>query len=86
MDSVVSQTYKNLEIILVDDGFTDNSGRIYDEYAINDTRIVVIHKENGGLSDARNAALDIMSGRYVTFVDSDDYVDEILIEDLCRIK
>ena len=78
--SVIGQTYKNLEIILVDDGSTDKSGQICDKYAELDDRIFVIHKANGGLSDARNAGLEILSGEYVTFVDSDDYVSPIYIE------
>lgn len=78
--SVLMQTYKNLEIILVDDGSTDQSGRICDKYAKIDERIYVIHKSNGGLSDARNAGLEIFSAEYVTFVDSDDYVSPIYIE------
>ncbi len=72
--SVINQTYKNLEIILVDDGSPDRCGKICDEYAKKDNRIKVIHKENGGLSDARNAGLDIASGDYIGFVDSDDYI------------
>jgi glycosyltransferase involved in cell wall biosynthesis len=74
VDSVLAQTYTNLEIILVDDGNLDNCGKICDEYVEKDKRVTVVHKENGGLSDARNAALDIMKGEYVAFVDSDDYV------------
>ena len=70
VDSVINQTYKNLEIWLVDDGSTDGSGTICDEYADIDNRIKVIHKENGGLSDARNVALDKMNGTYIAFVDS----------------
>lgn len=74
IDSILNQTYTNFELILVDDGSPDNCGAICDEYADNDRRIIVIHQENKGVSEARNAALDIMSGQYVTFVDSDDYI------------
>ena len=74
VDSIINQSYQNLEIILVDDGSTDNSGAICDRYVEQDNRIVVVHKENGGLSDARNAALDIAKGEYIVLVDSDDYV------------
>ncbi|MBQ9764515.1 MAG: glycosyltransferase family 2 protein [Phascolarctobacterium sp.] len=76
VDSILAQTYKNLEIILIDDGSPDNCGNICDEYALLDKRIKVIHKENGGLSDARNAGLDICTGEYIAFVDSDDWVDK----------
>ncbi|MBQ0097561.1 MAG: glycosyltransferase [Oscillospiraceae bacterium] len=74
IDSILSQTYKNLEIILVDDGAADNCPAICDEYAKKDDRIVVVHKENGGLSDARNAGIDVSTGDYIGFVDSDDYI------------
>ena len=80
VDSVLSQTYKNLEIILVDDGSPDNCPQICDEYVKLDTRVKVIHKENGGLSSARNAGLDEMTGDYVQFVDSDDYIEPEMIE------
>ena len=80
LDSIVNQTYTNLEIILVDDGSPDTCPQICDEYAAKDKRIVVIHKENGGLSDARNAGLEISKGEYISFVDSDDWVDEKYIE------
>lgn len=75
LDSVISQTYTNIEIILVNDGSTDSSGLICDDYALKDSRIKVIHKENGGVSSARNIGLDTASGDYVMFVDSDDYVE-----------
>lgn len=80
INSILDQTYRNLEIILIDDGSTDNSGKICDEYALKDERIKVIHKENGGLSSARNAGLDICSGDYIGFVDSDDYIAEDMYE------
>ena len=82
LNSIINQTYKNLEIILVDDGSTDDSGKICDEYAKNDKRIKVIHKKNGGLSDARNAGLDICTGDYIGFVDSDDYIELNMYEEL----
>lgn len=78
--SVCSQTYHNLEIILVDDGSSDDSGKICDRYSQKDPRIRVIHKENGGLSSARNAGLDIASGEYIYFLDGDDYIEPDLIE------
>lgn len=80
INSLVSQTYKNLEIILVDDGSPDNCPQICDEWAKKDNRVKVIHKENGGQGSARNSALDILSGNYICFVDSDDWVDENYIE------
>ena len=84
IDSIINQTYKNLEIILVDDGSTDNSGKICDEYKKIDSRIKVIHKTNGGLADARNAGLKIYTGDYVCFVDSDDYVVSNAIEEYTK--
>ncbi|MDO5157161.1 MAG: glycosyltransferase family 2 protein, partial [Eubacteriales bacterium] len=75
VDSIVSQTYKNLEIILIDDGSPDNSGKMCDELAKKDIRIQVIHKKNGGLSSARNAGIQVASGEFITFVDSDDWID-----------
>lgn len=75
VESVLCQTYTNLEIILVDDGSPDGSGKICDDFAARDRRVKVIHKENGGLSSARNAGLDIARGEYITFVDSDDWVE-----------
>lgn len=82
LDSIVNQTYTNLEIILVDDGSPDGCPAICDEYAAKNNRIVVIHKKNGGLSDARNAGLDICKGEYITFVDSDDWLADCFIEKL----
>ncbi|WP_424475223.1 glycosyltransferase family 2 protein [Oceanobacillus kimchii] len=82
VDSVISQTYKKLEIILVNDGSTDNSGVICNEYKSKDSRISVIHKTNGGLSDARNKGIDQASGRLITFLDSDDWVEMNYIEHL----
>lgn len=80
VESVSSQTYKNLEIILVDDGSIDESGKMCDEFALKDYRIKVVHKDNGGLSSARNAGLDIASGQYISFVDSDDYISESYLD------
>src|SRR5699024_10612040 len=80
IESLISQTYKNIEIILVDDGATDNSGRICDLYAKKDSRIRVLHKENGGLSDARNKGARECKGEYLFFVDGDDTVSPVLIE------
>ena len=82
LDSIAAQTYKNLEIILIDDGSPDNCGRICDEYAANDPRVKVIHKQNGGMSDARNTGLDNATGEYLTFIDSDDYVSENFVDTL----
>ena len=84
LDSLINQTYKNLEIIVINDGSTDNSGEICQEYAQKDNRIVYIEKENGGPSDARNAGLDRMTGSYVTFVDSDDWIELDYVEILYK--
>ena len=80
VDSILSQTYVNLEIILVDDGSPDNCGDICDEYSKKDNRVIVIHKENGGLSDARNVGIEISTGECLTFIDSDDWVEIDMIE------
>lgn len=81
IDSILSQSYSNLEIILVDDGSPDNCPQICDSYAAKDDRIIVIHKKNGGLSEARNYGLDKASGDYIVFVDSDDYIRS----DMCEV-
>lgn len=83
--SIINQTYKNLEIILVDDGSTDNSSKICDDFSKKDTRIKVIHKENGGISKARNAGIEIATGDYIAFMDSDDCIKETFIEELYKL-
>lgn len=85
IDSILNQSYSNLEIILVDDGSTDNSGKIVDEYGNLDKRIRVIHQKNQGLSAARNTGLEIMHGEYVTFIDSDDYVTNDYVSYLYKL-
>ena len=82
VDSILAQTYTNLEVILVDDGSPDKCGAICDEYAAKDERVRVIHKENGGVSDARNAGLDAARGEYLAFVDGDDYISVSYIASL----
>lgn len=84
VDSILNQTYKNLEIILVDDGSPDNCPKMCDEYAEKDDRIKVIHKENGGVSSARNAALKAASGDYIGFVDADDFIHPKMYEILLK--
>lgn len=76
LDSVLAQTYTDFEVLLIDDGSTDASGKICDEYAAKDTRFTVFHKENGGVSAARNLGIENAKGEWITFVDSDDYIDE----------
>ena len=82
LNSLINQSYRNIEIILVDDGSPDSCAEICNRYAATDGRILVIHKENGGLSDARNAGLDKASGEYVLFIDSDDYVADDMVKKL----
>lgn len=75
LNSIVNQTYQNLEIVLVDDGSPDNCGAICDEYSAKDPRIVVIHKQNGGLAAAKNDGLKVVTGEWVTFIDADDWIE-----------
>ncbi len=84
VDSLINQTYNNLEIILIDDGSPDNSGAICDEYKQRDSRVKIIHKENGGVSSARNVGLENASGEYIGFIDADDYIDTQMYEVLYR--
>lgn len=84
LESIIAQSYKNLEIILVNDGSSDNSGNICDKYSEKDTRIRVIHKKNCGLSDARNTGIEYATGDYITFVDSDDFIDRQYIDILIK--
>lgn len=85
IDSVLAQSYRNLEIILVDDGSTDGSGKLCDILKVKDVRISVIHKKNAGLGLARNSALEVFAGKYVTFLDSDDYITPSMIETLYKV-
>lgn len=80
VDSILNQSFKDFELILIDDGSPDNCGKICDEYASQDSRVIVVHKENGGQATARNAALDIARGEYIGFVDSDDYIESDMYE------
>jgi len=85
IESIIRQTYKNLEILLIDDGSTDKSSDLCEKYAERDSRIKIFHKENGGLSDARNFGIEHAEGEYLTFIDSDDFVDEDYIEFLYHL-
>ena len=80
VDSLLGQSYQNMELLLVDDGSTDGSETLCDEYAAQDARVRVLHKKNGGLSDARNAGMKVATGDLITFVDSDDYISKDFIE------
>ena len=82
MDTILNQTLKDIEIILIDDGSPDNCPELCDEYAKQDNRVKVIHKNNEGLGFARNSGLEIATGEYVAFVDSDDYVKKSMFEEL----
>lgn len=85
IETVIHQTYTNIEVILVDDGSTDDSSKICDAYKQQDERIKVIHKKNGGLSDARNTGLKNAKGKYICFIDSDDYISQTYIEELYHL-
>lgn len=85
VESILAQTWQNYEVILVDDGSTDSSGKMCDDYARKNTRVRVIHKKNGGLSSARNAGIDIALGNYIAFVDSDDAVHPDYLKVLVEI-
>lgn len=85
IDSIINQSYSNLEIILVDDGSPDNCGKICDEYAALDNRIKVIHQANGGLSAARNIGIDSATGEYVAFIDSDDYIASNMYDEMISL-
>lgn len=82
VDSIIAQTYKNIEIILVDDGSPDSCPEICDEYAEKDSRVKVVHQQNGGLSAARNSGIKAAAGEYISFVDSDDFIQPLYIEQL----
>lgn len=86
IESIINQTYKNIEIILVDDGSTDRSGIICDYYAKKDQRIIVIHKKNTGVANSRNIGIDIAKGDYIFFVDSDDMLDITVIDQMLKIS
>ena len=86
IESILNQTYKKLEIILVNDGSTDSSGDLCEFYAKNDNRVVVIHKENGGLSEARNIGIKEARGKYLALIDSDDIISDIFIQTLYEIQ
>ncbi len=86
IDSILNQTFTDFELILVNDGSTDNSGVLCDKYAKSDDRIKVIHKKNGGVSSARNIGIDNAVGDYIMFVDSDDYIDKKMLEDMIKYR
>lgn len=86
VQSILAQSFEDYELILVDDGSPDSCGRLCDSYAASDSRICVIHKDNGGLSDARNAGIEASRGKYLSFVDSDDYIDKEMIATLYKMN
>ena len=84
VDSILSQTFQDWELLLIDDGSTDRSGKLCDEYALKDQRIKVFHKKNGGVSSARNIGLDHAKGEWITFIDSDDEIPKNTFTDDCK--
>ena len=86
IDSIIKQTYSNLEILLIDDGSPDRCPKICDEYGCKDERVKVIHKKNGGLASARNAGLNIATGDLISFIDSDDWIDESMYQQMLEMK
>ena len=85
IESVLKQTYSNIEVVLINDGSTDNSRNICEEFAKKDNRIVLVNKENEGVGKARNTGLEVSNGKYISFVDSDDYIESNMIENLYNI-
>ena len=85
IDSILAQTFTDFELLLIDDGSTDSSGKICDDYAAKDSRVKVLHKENGGVSRARNLGIDNAQGEYLSFIDSDDYIRPEMYEKLAKI-
>lgn len=85
VESIINQTYSNLEIVLVDDGSTDDSGKICDEYSEKDHRVVVLHTVNGGAASARNKGLNVAKGEYITFVDSDDWIESDMYHSMLEL-
>ena len=86
LDSILAQTYSDFELILIDDGSKDNSGKICDEYAAKDNRVTVRHIENQGVSHARNFGIELAVGEYILFIDSDDFVNNQYLEKLINLK
>ena len=85
VDSVINQTYKNIEIIVVNDGSNDHTQEICEKICQEDTRVILINKKNGGVSSARNKGIDLAKGEYISFCDSDDYVDQSIFEKLLKL-
>lgn len=84
IDSILNQTFKNFELILVDDGALDSCPQICDNYSKHDDRVKVIHKKNGGLSSARNAGIKVAKGKFLTFIDSDDWISKNYFEEMMK--